>query len=299
MSAEEKLRENAEMLLRSEKRRKILREIVNEKVISTSELAARAGLTRQAILKFIKELEETGLVKIKKNQKPWIIISTPLAEELFAEIPVPHEFPKEYPCRWQEFPRCLVKDNKLKLTIIWGSRGYTVAKIHDAIGVPELVLSLTRWFLTNGGDIKDVRVVSATDNILWRKPELLEENILIIGSGIVNMVCGKLMEAFSPPIRFEPPFGREIYSTYTNTFYSASHPVYSKAGLIGLFPNPWGPRKTAIVVAGIFRTGTVAGIGLLRMHIDGDTKIMDHPQGGIPVRIIKSTDEGEYDGFFE
>ncbi|RLE60710.1 MAG: hypothetical protein DRJ35_02530 [Thermoprotei archaeon] len=299
MSIEEKLRETSEILLRSENRRNILREIVKEKVISTSELAARTGLTRQAILKFLKELEEAGLVNIKKNQKPWIVVSTPLAEEVLFEIPMPRRVPKKYPCRWLEFPQCLVRDDKLKLTIIWGSRGYTVAKIHDAIGVPELVLSLTKWFLSNGGDIKNIEIVSAIDNVLLRKPEILEENILLIGSGVVNIVSGKLMEALFPPIRFEPPSGREIYSTYTNTFYSASHPVYSKAGLIGLFPNPWNPEKVAVVVAGIFKTGTVAGIRLLRKHVENTIRITDHPQGNIPVRILRSTSEGEDDGFFE
>ncbi len=295
----DKTKEIAEILVRSESRKNVLREIVKERVISTTELATRTGLTRQAVLKFLKELEDAGVINIKKNQKPWIVIATPLAEEILIEIPVPAKVPRKFLCSWDKFPKCLINDDTLSLTVVWGSRGYTVAKIHDAIGVPELVLSLSKWFIERGGSIDKVNIVSAIDNVLLKNPKILEDNLLLVGSGIVNIVTGKIMEIFLPPIRFEPPGGREIYSSVTDTFYSASHPVYSRAGLLGLFSNPWNPERIAIIVAGIFKIGTVAGLRLLNMHVAGKVHIENHPGAGIPIRVVKSTSEGEFDGFFE
>ncbi len=287
-------------LLRSEGRRRLLREIAREKVITTSELAARTGLTRQAVTRYVKEFEDAGLITIKKGQKPWIIIAGEDLEYYLYGLPTLEEQRKvlRYPCSWSGFPECIIR-NELSLTIIWGSQSITFAKAHDAVGIPELVVSLIRYARDRGIRWENIDIRSAIDSVAVSDPSLLNSHLLLLGSGVVNMLTAKIMEIFTPPIRFEPPLGREILSDITGTFYSAGHPVHRNAGLLALLPNPWSKERVAIVAAGIFRQGTTAAVKALIQHLRRIHLIENHPSAGIPIRVVRADERGEFIGFLE
>ncbi len=285
--------------MRSEGRRRLLMEIAREKVITTSELVRRTGLRRQTVNEYIKEFEEAGLVAVKKRQKPWIVIASEDLEYLLMELPVAtaKTLKLEYPCSWQEFPDHLFTNGELRISFIWGARGLTVAKAHDAIGMPELITSLLFRALDAGVKREKVSVVSALDIEAAACPDILERDIFLIGSGLVNLLTARLLEMLKPPIRFEPPVGREILSELTDTLYSAGDEVRRNAALLALLPNPWSPGRIVVLAAGIFRHGTRAAIKALEKHIR-EGFIKDHA-AGVPIRVVRATSEGEFDGFFE
>ena len=287
------------VLLRSEGRRRLLMEIARERVITTSELVRRTGLRRQTVNEYVKEFEEAGLVAIKKGQKPWIVIASEDLEYFLLGLPVAtakiHRL--EYPCSWKDFPDCMLKRGELSVAFIWGARGLTVAKAHDAVGVPELLTSIIFRALDHGVSRDKVSVVSALDYEAVASVDVLERDIFLIGSGLVNLLTARLLELLRPPIRFEPPVGRELLSELTGTLYSAGDEVKRNAALLALLPNPWAPGRIAIVAAGIFRHGTRAALKALERHVR-NRFIEDHAKG-VPLRVIRATPEGEFDGFFE
>ncbi len=287
------------VLLRSEGRRRLLMEIAKERVITTSELVRRTGLRRQTVNEYVKEFEEAGLIAVKKTQKPWVVIAGEDLEYLLLELPVAtaKKVELKYPCGWRDFPRCLVAGGKLSISFIWGARGLTVAKAHDAIGVPELVSSLIFYALDNGVKRENVDIVSALDYEAVMTREIMERDLFLIGSGLVNLLTARLIELLKPPIRFEPPVGRELLSELTGTLYSAGDQVRRNAALLALLPNPWAPDRVVVVAAGIFKHGTRAALKALTKHVN--SAFIENHQADVPLRVVKASPEGEFEGFFE
>ncbi len=287
------------LLLRSEGRRRLLMEIAREKVITTSELVRRTGLRRQTVNEYVKEFEEAGLVAVKKTQKPWIVIASEDLEYLLLSLPVATAKRVElvYPCGWKGFPECLFKHGRLEVAFIWGARGLSVAKAHDAVGVPELVTSLVFKALDSGVPREGISVVSALDVEAAARREVLEKDLIVIGSGLVNLLTAKIIELLRPPIRFEPPMSRELLSDLTETLYSASDEVRRNAALLALLPNPWARDRVAVIVAGVFKHGTRAAIKALEKHVR--TGFIEDHAAGVPLRVVKATPEGDFEGFFE
>ncbi len=287
-------------LLRSEGRRRLITEIAKERIISTSELVKRTGLRRQSVIEYIKEFEKVGLIAVKKDQKPWIVISSDELEYLLLQLPIApkHGYIKEYPCNWSEFPECLFKNRKLNLIFVWGARSLTIAKAHDAVGIPELVTKLVLKALRAGLTDKDIRIISLTDIEAAEDPTILKSNMFVIGSGVANLLTAKIFEMLRPPIRFEPPMGREIVSDITGTIYSAGDEVFRNAGIVGLLPNPWNKGKVIILAAGIFRHGTRGAIKAILYHLTSKV-IRNHTLANIPIRVIRASLKGDFEGFLE
>lgn len=291
--------EMLKILLRSEGRRRLLTEIAKEKVITSSELVRRTGLRRQTVNEYIKEFEEAGLIAVKKTQRPWIIIASDELEYLISTLPVAStkKVKLEYPCGWPDFPRCLFRDRRLELTFIWGARGLTAAKAHDAVGVPEFVKEMVLLSLHNGVSEHDLQIRSSLDVEAALDEKLLRTNLVLIGAGIVNLLTAKVIEVLNPPIRFEPPMGREIVSELTDTIYTAGDEVKRNAALIALLPNPWAEDKIILLMGGIFKHGTRAAIKAINRHLK--TPFIENHEAGVPLRVLKATPEGDFDRFFE
>ena len=288
------------ILLRSEGRRRLLTEIAKERVITTSELVKRTGLRRQSVVEYIKEFERAGLVAVKKNQKPWVIVSSEDLEYMLFQLPTSprHKLIEEYPCDWLSFPGCLFKEGKLDLVFVWGARSLTIAKAHDAVGIPEIVARLVFMALKEGFNEREIRIMSYTDIEAAENISVLRNNLFVIGSGVANLLTAKVFELLRPPIRFEPPMGREIISDLTNTVYSAGDEISRSAGIVALLPNPWNKDKVVILAAGIFRYGTRGAIKAIYHHLTSKI-IKNHVIDNVPIRVIRASLNGEFEGFLE
>jgi len=294
--------ENKEELLRrifrSEGRRNLLRTIAREKIITTSELVRRTGLKRQTVVDYLKEFEDLKIVRIRKNQKPWIVIASKELRLLPFEAK-PEEKVIKYKFSWKDFPNLLFREKKLELVFVWGSGRIEKAEAYDAIGIPEVVAKILSKAFSKGVPRQNVKIISNTDVEVATNKKLLGSNLFVIGSGIVNLLTAKIMEETRPPIRFEPPMGREIYSAITEKFYSAGEDPDKYAGILALLPNPWNLSNVIILAGGIFRQGTMAALKALMRHLDEPVFLQPHPIAGIPIRIVRADEDGNFAGFFE
>ncbi|RLE63814.1 MAG: hypothetical protein DRJ38_06640 [Thermoprotei archaeon] len=285
-------------LFRSEGRREILRIIAREGILTTSEIVRRTGLRRQTVVEYLKEFEDLGLIKVKKDQKPWIV----LASEELKLLPLEGKIEErkiEFKYSWSDFPTCLYRDGRLDLVFVWGSGRVEKAEALDAVGIPEVVVKIFSHALSSNIPRENISIVSSTDVEVLENKKLLSLNLFVIGSGIVNLLTAKIMEELQPPIRFEPPMGRDIYSTITEKFYSAGDEPDKYAGILALLPNPWNPGRVVILVGGIFKQGTMAALKALIRHLDEPPFLQPHPIAGIPIRVVRADEHGDLEGFFE
>ncbi len=285
-------------LFRSEGRREVLRTIARENIVTTSEIVRRTGLRRQTVVEYLKEFENLGLIKVKKDQKPWIV----LASEELKLLPIEKRVEEKrikFRYSWSDFPACLCRGNRLDLVFVWGSGRVEKAEALDAVGIPEVTVKIFSHALSYEVPRENVNIVSGTDIEVLENKKLLSFNLFVIGSGIVNLLTAKIMEELQPPIRFEPPLGRDIYSAITEKFYSAGEEPDKYAGILALLPNPWNPERVAVLVGGIFKQGTMAALKALIKHLDEPVFLKPHPIAGIPIRVVRSNEHGDFAGFFE
>ncbi len=288
------------LILRTPGKRKILLEILRNKVVSSSELVLKTGLTRQTVNRYLKELESAGIVKIRRDTKPWMII---LNEEAIKSLEVSRLLPLEglpiikqkleFKYSWRDFPSCLIQSKTLKLNVVWGSKEISEASTCDAIFVPEIIRELIAYAVEKGLNIDSIKINSYLDIWALEDIKILEENMLVIGSGIVNKLTVEIQKIYDLPICFKPLGGRDLYSSITDTLYESGTEVGMNAGLIGLLPNPWNNSKVIILVAGVHAPGTQAGLLAILDHIramrKNQTPIIDnHPKANIPLRVIKA-----------
>ena len=285
-------------LFRSEGRREILRIIAREGVVTTSEIVRRTGLRRQTVVDYLKEFEDLGLIKVKKDQKPWIV----LASEELKLLPLEKRLEEKkikFKYFWSDFPACLYKNKRLDLVFVWGSGRVEKAEALDAVGIPEVTVKIFSHALSSNIPRENINIISGTDVEVLENKKLLSLNLFVIGSGIVNLLTAKIMEELQPPIRFEPPMGRDIYSAITDKFYSAGEEPDKYAGILALLPNPWNADHVIILVGGIFKQGTMAALKALIKHLDKSLLLQPHPVAGIPIRIVRANEHGDLEGFFE
>jgi len=295
-------------LLRSHGRRTLLRNIIELGITTASELVRRTGLRRQTVYEYLSEFEKAGLVEVRRDQRPWIVIFPEDLKEnrVIRSLILEREVEKrkvKYTCTWEYFPECLIRNNQFKIVFVWGTGTLIKAKAHDALGIPEVVKELIFYAYNKGIDENRITVQSSTDEDII-DTKLLQENLFIIGSGIVNIITTEIMKIYDLPIRFEPPMGREIYSAITQRVYSAGDPLTNNAAIIALLPNPWNPNTTITLAAGIFRFGTMAAVDAIYKHIltqrkKANNKITPHPLAKIPIRIVKASPKGKITGYYE
>lgn len=83
------------------------------------------------------------------------------------------------------------------------------------------------------------------------EPKDLQENLIVVGGPIANMVTDKLNEHM--PIRFDGSRDHLIISKFSDKIYSSD-----EAGVVELIENPFNPEKTVLVIAGKRHAGTKA-----------------------------------------
>ncbi|RLE64766.1 MAG: hypothetical protein DRN53_00585 [Thermoprotei archaeon] len=303
-------------LLRSPGRRATLTEIVKERVITTSELVKRTKLKRQTIIQYLREFEEVGLIELRKEQKPWIavisndIIEHPMIMSILSTERVPTIRKKlVFTHSWDDFPECLIEKRKImSISFIWGSKELVEANIRDALLVPEIVRELLLFSLEKGLKPDNLIVRSLLDIQALRERNVLLDNLLVIGSGLVNKLTVELQRIYDLPIGFKPIGGRDLYSSITKTAYLSGDEIGKDSGVLALLPNPWQKGKVVILVAGVHASGTQAGLMAILSHLRAKrgfktSPITDHPIANIPIRVVRakrstrSWDYGRIEGF--
>lgn len=288
-------------LLRSPGRKNTLIEIMKEGIITTSELVKRTRLKRQTVLQYLQEFEEVGLIELRREQKPWIaivnreIIGHPIILQILTyERPLLTRRKLEFPYTWNEFPECLIEKGRImSISFIWGSKEIAEANIRDALLIPEIVRELFLFSIDRGLKPDNFKVKSLLDVQALRDYRALTDNLMIIGSGLVNKLTVELQRIYDLPIGFKPIGGRDLYSSITKTAYLSGDEVGKDSGVIALLPNPWQEGKVVVLVAGVHASGTQAGLMAILSHIKAkrgiETELIsNHPTAGIPIRVVRA-----------
>lgn len=195
-------------------------------------------------------------------------------------------------------------DGKINIGVVMGSGRCKVADHTsygtDAILVPEIIDSLKDWN-------KDITVSSYLDIDIFGTKDIANKNLIIIGSGKVNLLTMELLAYFRRDLKVRFPFmdTGDIYSECGSgkpRRYEAEKINWgSNEGLLSLIVNPWaavqGNKRLIILAAGSHPIGTIASMRLLNDYIKyrenrADNKHDEH----VPAKIVRGirVEEEEY-----
>ncbi len=226
-------------------REKIIK-LLYKKPMYPVEIAKELRLHEQKVYYHIKQLQKSGILEVVSKKEIRGTIAKKYAPKTanYAISLAPKWKPmKELTQEETKISRFLdpfVKSGELNANIIVGSpdpHGPFKARARDGHYAIELALFL-----------------GATSSEFSTKLDVdanLDNNLIVVGGPVTNLVCSKLNEHMSVRFSEKRPWG--IISktkTYTD----------DNAGLIVRMPNPFNPEYSILVFAGIRYTGTKAAV---------------------------------------
>jgi len=187
------------------------------------------------------------------------------------------------------------RDGKINVAFVIGSGRCKVADHTsygtDAVLAPEVINSLKDWN-------KDIVVSSYLDIDISGTKDAANKNLIIIGSGKVNLLTMELLGYFKRnlKVRFAFPDSGDIYSDCDPSGakrYEAEIINWgSNEGILSLMRNPWadkrGNRRIIVLVAGSHPIGTIASMRLLNDYIVNKEKREDNRHDKqVPAKIVR------------
>jgi hypothetical protein len=215
-------------------------------------------------------------------------------------------------------------DGKINVAVVIGSGRCKVADHTsygtDAVLVPEILNSLKDWSLKEWKG--DIVFSSYLDIDIFGTDDIAEKNLIIIGSGKVNLLTIELLTYFyrALKVRFPHPDKGDIFSECgvyepgagepsiheprsrnPRWYYAELINCRSNEGLLSLMRNPWadekGKKRIIILLAGSHPIGTIASMRVLNDFINYKKKRKNNRYDKhIPAKVVRGhrIDDKEY-----
>ncbi|RLJ02447.1 MAG: hypothetical protein DRP11_03005 [Candidatus Aenigmatarchaeota archaeon] len=235
-------------------------EMLAERPRYPAEIAKELGIHEQKVYYHIKQLQNSGIIKIRDKRERGgalakyfsledygFALELPYGDEKLADFPVQKE-----PENLKEFLYPFVQNAQLTACIVVGSpdpHGPHQVRARDGHYGIDVAL-----FLGHYASMPERFSVSLDIDVIAEK-RWTEENLILIGGPLTNILTDK----FNPslPVKFESekfPF-RKLISEKTGEEYTDD-----SCGIIAKIPNPENPEKSVMVLAGIRFIGTKSAV---------------------------------------
>ena len=205
-----------------------------------------------------------------------------------------------------EFPEVLAEtrddDGRIDIAFVIGSGRYLIAD-HTSFGTDALFIPEICALLKD--KVPDIHFSSYLDIDIYNTADLGNKNLILIGSGKVNLVTLKLQERFGENLKVKFTFSSagEIFSYCQTppTNYSVEEYPDWNSGILSLTKNPWaadlGKRKIVILVAGAHPIGTISAMKKILQYIeDANLRINNKHDQKVPAKIVRGIPVG-YDEY--
>jgi hypothetical protein len=222
----------------------------------------------------------------KMNNDPYCLFFEPLDFNRFPEILMDTEDEK----------------GKINVSFVVGSGKYKhsdhISWGTDALYIPEITVALKNWA---GNSKKNLRVDISLDIDIYDEGDssrLMNNNLIIIGSGKVNYVAKKLVEIYGENLRIRfTGLTSPEQSIYSGSIRS-DHSSYDEEGkgknmgFISLIQNPWAvkkhKRRVIVFVAGARPVGSIAAMHMLWNFISNTRRRCNNRFANIPAKIVRA-----------